>query len=736
MEMKAFRCIFVVLICSVPAIMPVATQANDTAETSVTWSRQIAPIFYKNCTSCHHPGGAGPFSLLQYQDALRHGLQIAAVTRSRYMPPWLPEPGYGDFVENRRLSDSDVMLIQKWVRSGMSPGSLQEAPAPPRYVSDWVLGKPDLILSMERPFVLNASGADIFRNFIFSYPLRQTHFIRAMEIRPGVPQVVHHANVLIDRTASFRHEHPHWEDGIPGMDITMDAGNTFDPEGHFLFWKPDTPALIEEPEMPWRLDPGNDLILNMHLKPSGKPETIVASIGLYFSKESASKKPMLLQLEDDHDLDIPAGKRDFIVQDDLTLPVDVNVLGIYPHAHYLGKKLEGWAVLPDGRKKWLIRISDWDIDRQSVYRYRKPVFLPKATVLHMRYLYDNSAENVHNPNSPPVRVRAGNRSVDEMAHLWIQVLPANASPGTDPRLLLEEAWMKHRLQKEPADIVALYNLASALVALREYGQATSAYRRLLVIEPDSVRTLNGLGTALENDGNREEAMKVYRQAVAADPKACDARFNLGTLELKSVQLADAERQFLEDIHDCPEDATAYSGLGVALAGEGHLDSARDQFRHALALNPQEFTALYQLGEMAIESGKPMEAAVLLSDAVKQHPDDLDAREHLALAYAQSNRLEDALTQLRVAAAFAPSNADLHALLSQVLSEAGQLQQAIKEQNIALHLRPDDVDGWNNLGVLEARTGRSIAARSDFLRALQLAPDDPQARSNLTHLPAH
>ncbi len=203
----------------------------------------------------------------------------------------------------------------------------------------------------------------------------------------------------------------------------MPSGDSFDPDSHFLFWKPDTPALVEAEGMPWRLDAGNDLILNMHLKPTGKAEMVDATIGLYFTDKPPTAHPMLLQLEHDSALDIPANDANFVIEDQLKLPVDVQVLGVYPHAHYLGKQMEGYAILPDGTKKWLVMIRDWDIDRQSVYRFAAPLYLPAGTELHMRYTYDNSAANVRNPNSPPIRVRAGNRSVDEMGHLWLQVLP-------------------------------------------------------------------------------------------------------------------------------------------------------------------------------------------------------------------------------------------------------------------------------------------------------------------------
>jgi Flp pilus assembly protein TadD/mono/diheme cytochrome c family protein len=728
--------IMVIVTVALTIVVTMMKEHVVAAQSPVTWSGQIAPLVYGNCTTCHHPGGVGPFSLLTYPDARRWGPQMANVTSSRYMPPWLPEPGYGDFADERRLSSEQIALIAKWVAAGMPEGDASGAPPPPVYSKTWQYGTPDLILTVERPFALAASGTDVFRNFVLPYPLKQTHYIRAMEIRPGAPQIVHHANLLIDRTASFRRAHPvEWKDGVPGMELEVDSGNDFDPDSNFLFWKPDTPVLVEPEGMPWRLDPGNDLILNMHLKPSGKPEIASAQIGLYFTDQPPSKQPMLLQLEHDSALDIPPGARNFVVEDGLPLPVDVEVLGIYPHAHYLGKRMEAWAILPDQQKKSLILIPSWDIDRQSVYRYRKPVFLPKGSVVHMRYTYDNSSGNEHNPHHPPVRVKAGNRSEDEMAHLWLQVLPVN-TPGNspDPRLLLEEAWMRHWLTKDPDDIIPLYNLASALAGQGKYQEAIAAYRHALALHPGDERTLNELGAALENSGDWQQAQKTFMQDIAEHPETCNARFNLARFELKHDQASAAEQQFRTMLAQCPSDAGVHSGLGVALASEGHPGAAEAELRTALGIDPHDFTALYNLGDLALQAGQPKQAAELLEAAVKQRPKDVDAREQLADAYALSGRVGDAVIQLREAIALSPDNPDLHALLSQALASTGQLQEAIAERKAALHLRANDPDDWNNLGVLEARAGRVAEAREDFRHALQLAPDHVQARANLEHLP--
>src|SRR5579883_1665760 len=705
------------------------------ADAPVTYSRQIAPILYKNCTTCHHPGGSGPFSLMTYDDARHWGQQVMQATQSRDMPPWLPEPGYGNFADNRRLSDADLRLIQQWVKTGMAQGDLADVPAPPHYETTWQLGKPDLVLKVERPYTLAASGTDVFRNFVLPYPLKQTHYIRALEIRPGAPQVVHHANLLIDRTASFRRAHPDdWRDGVPGMELEVDAGDAFDPDSHFLFWKPDTPVLLEPEGMPWRLDPGNDLILNMHLKPSGKPETVQAEIGFYFTNKPPVKQPMLLQLEDDAALDIPPGARNFVVQDELKLPVDVEVLGVYPHAHYLGKDLQGYAILPSGEKKWLIWIRAWDIDHQSVYRYREPVFLPKGTVLHMRYTYDNSRDNEHNPSNPPVRVRAGNRSVDEMGHLWLQVLPVHQPDNApDPRYLLEQAWMESKLRKNPRDTIALFNLAGAYMGEGKNQEAIATYQRAETADPKDARVLTASGAAFEKTGNWQQAREAYEKAIALDGEQTNPRFDLARLELNHGNPERAEEQFRAVLQQNPEDAGAHSGLGLALLKEQNADAAQAEFQRALALNPQNAVALDGSAQLAIASGEPVRAASLLESAVKQDDKDAEMREHLAMAYAQLGRFGDALTQLKAAAEITPDDPSIHALLSQVLDTTGQLNEAIAEQQKALHLDASDADGWNNLGVLEARAGKTAEARADFEHALRLKPDHAQARANLNHL---
>lgn len=712
----------------------IGTQVQAAAA-PITYSHQIAPILYANCTSCHHTGGAGPFSLTTYADAQRRGQQILTVTQSRYMPPWLPEPGHGDFADNRRLSDRDRELLRAWITAGMPQGDLADAPAPPNYSSEWELGKPDLVLEMPKAFTTPASGTDVFENFVLPFPLSQTKYIRAMEIKPGIgantASVIHHANVVLDRTGSYRKQHPStWQSGIPGMELIVDAGSTFDPDSHFLFWKPDSPALEEPKGLEWHLDPGDDLILNMHMKPTGKPETIRAQIALYFRDTPPERHPMLLQLEDDRSIDIPAGTSAFSIEDELKLPIAVTALGVYPHAHYLGRQMEAWATLPDGSRKWLVMIRDWDIDRQSVYRYRTPVALPAGTVLHMHYVYDNSTANVRNPHQPPIRVKAGNKSEDEMGHLWLEVLPVTQTiSGNDSRLLLEQAWMKNRLRKDSGDPVALYNLAAATNELGQFESAQALYRQILDRNPKDVRTLTGLGATLDQAGKWQEAAKTFQQAIEINPDQNDARYDLASLQLAHEQYDQSVENFRYLVERDAKDAAASSGLGTALMGQGHAEAARTAFNAALALDPKNRASLENLGLLDMQEGKPTDAVSQLQAAIALE-DRADTRRELAIALAQSGQLPEAEIQVRAAILLDPKDAASHSLLSQFESLLGRPETAMEEQKKALAITPNDPDGWNNLGVLYARAKDVPHAREAFQHALAINPQHAEALANL------
>jgi Flp pilus assembly protein TadD len=412
------------------------------------------------------------------------------------------------------------------------------------------------------------------------------------------------------------------------MDLTL-ASNRFEPDSHFLFWKPGTPALVERSDMPWRLDPGTDLILNMHLQPSGRSEPIQPAVGLYFSDAPATRVPMLLQLEHDGALDIPAGDAHFEVTDELVLPVPVQVLGLYPHAHYLGKIVEGIAKLPDGSTQWLIRIPDWDMRWQGVYQLADPLSLPKGTVLSMRWIFDNSSSNSRNPHTPPDRVRGGNRATDEMAHLWVQVLPEH----NEDRLTLQEALMRARLAKYPGDFVALANLGSVLESQGRLDGAIASLRQAVSARPDSAVIRNTLATALRAANRPAEALTEFERAVQIDPAYLDAEYNLGTTLLALNRPAEALPHFRRVAAARPDDAAALADLGAAYAMLKRFDQAATALEASLRINPGNAQAHYNLGLIAASRRDMPRAVREFEQAARIDPSNQDTATALAEARA-------------------------------------------------------------------------------------------------------
>jgi Flp pilus assembly protein TadD/mono/diheme cytochrome c family protein len=578
-------------------------QGSASAQQQVTFNRDIAPIFFHSCASCHRPGEAAPFSLLTYTDAKTHAHQIAAVTQRRIMPPWLPEPGDLQFADDLRLTDEQIARIQAWVDQGAVEGNPSDLPPKPQFAEGWQLGQPDVIVKAQKPYLLPAGGSDTYWNFVFRTPVDRTRWLKAIEIRPGDKRLVHHANVLVDRAQNGRHLEKEPGAGFGGMELIIES-EVFDPDSHFLFWKPGSAPFVEPDNMALRLDKDTDLVLNTHLQPSGRRETLQPVLGLYFTDTPATRHPILIQMENDGMLDIPPGEKNFLVSDDFTLPVDVDVLAIYPHAHYLGKDLQAIATLPDGTTKELIHIGAWDLNWQAVYRYTQPVTLPKGTTISMRFTYDNSSDNVRNPHHPPERVVAGNRASDEMAHLWLQVLPKDSSGVADPRVLIQEAMARHNLEKNPADFEGHYNLAALLQMKGDLPESVDQFAQAVRLRPDDPTANNALGAVLLASGRIDQCLPYFVAALNARPDYFDAHYNLGNALASQGDFAQALVHFRAAVRLRPDDANAEANLGSALAETGNLKEARLHYERALKINPNHELARENLRQLDNDAAEP------------------------------------------------------------------------------------------------------------------------------------
>jgi len=430
---------------------PVNRTNPDKAKAAPSFTSSIAPIVFDKCTSCHRPGEAAPFALMNYADVKKHAPEIAAVTKSHVMPPWKAD-GDCAFRDDRRLTDAQIDIIQRWVTNGMPEGRAADMPRLPKFASGWPLGEPDLVVKMPKPYTVRAEGPDIYRTFVLPTNLPKDTWISAIDFRPGARSVVHHSLFFYDNSGQPRQRDG--QDGQPGFNggmgggargglALLTGGRGGGGSGSLGGWALGAQPSFMPEGLAYFLPKNADLLLSTHFHPSGKVEQEQSMVGLYFAKKAPEREftgvqmpPLFGALSG---LDIPAGTKTYTIEDDYTLPADAKAFGVSGHAHYIAKEMKMTALLPDGKMKTLLWIPDWDFSWQGQYMYQDYVALPKGTKLHTVIRYDNSAENPRNPTSPPKRVRWGEQSTDEMGSVSLRIVAANESDLT----ILQDDYIKH-----------------------------------------------------------------------------------------------------------------------------------------------------------------------------------------------------------------------------------------------------------------------------------------------------
>jgi tetratricopeptide (TPR) repeat protein len=634
------------------------------AQAQPTFTRDIAPIISSRCATCHQPGEIGPFSLLTYDDVRRHAAQIATVTARRIMPPWKPVQGKGDFQNERRLTDAELRTLQQWIaagapegdaagRSPLAPGGVEgrpvqgERPARDR----WQLGTPDLVVRMPAEYTVPADGGDVFRTFVIPIPVTGPRYVRAIEFHPGNARVVHHANLGVDRTRSSRQLDA--RDPEPGYSGSMERDARY-PEGQLLGWTPGQAAHPAPDGTQWRLEPGSDLVVQLHLQPTGKIEHVGVTVGFFFTDTPPVRAPAGLRLGSET-IDIPAGATEYIVADSYRLPVDIEVVAVQPHAHNLARTMEATAELPDGTTRWLIAIDDWDFRWQDVYRYAVPFVLPKGTRISIRYTYDNSSGNPRNPHQPPARVIWGQNTSDEMGDFWMQVIARAAAD--EPILSADFRRKAHAedlaaytklLKGDPENPLRHDAVADLHLDAGELEDAIAEYRESLRLNRESAPTHYNLGYALSARGRRDEAIAEFEEALRIDPEYAQAHNNLGAL----LQIAGRADLALEHYRRAttirPDNVEAHANLGQLLSIRGRRAEAAVQFSQALALNADTVQALAGLAWIRATATDPSlrdaaEAVRLAERAgVLTRHQDVTAMDALAAAYAEAGRFDEAV----------------------------------------------------------------------------------------------
>jgi mono/diheme cytochrome c family protein len=376
----------------------------------VTFSRDIAPILQANCQECHRPGGTAPFSLVTYEQVKPMAPLIQAVTASRFMPPWRAAPGYGEFQNERRLAEAEIETIGRWVEAGTPEGDPKDLPPPRQFPYGWTHGTPDLVLQSPEPFRVPAAGRDIYRNFVLPFYSEEDQWVTAVDIVPDNPEVVHHVILYLDPAGTSLAKDR--AQGGPGFTVFgTDAG--FSPAIWMIGWTPGAapPPLPEGTA--WKIPARTYVVMQVHYHPHGTVAMDQTRVGLHFAKGPVEKR-VRTAFVGNVQFRIPAGSPRYRVRADLELPRDITLLALWPHMHQLGAEMKIAARPPGGSEQPLVWVPNWDFQWQLTYVLKEPLKLPRRTRLSLDSYYDNSADNPHNPNSPPKPVGYGPQTTDEM----------------------------------------------------------------------------------------------------------------------------------------------------------------------------------------------------------------------------------------------------------------------------------------------------------------------------------
>jgi peroxiredoxin len=383
-------------------------QADEKSE--VTYSKQIVRLFNKHCVLCHREKQIAPFALTTYEDAAGWAEMIAEVVYQQRMPPWHADSRYGHFANDARLTDEERQLIARWVKAGAPKGDEADLPEPPKFTDGWMIPQPDQVVYMEKPFTVKAEGTVEYQNFMVDPGWEEDKWVTAMEPRPGNPAVVHH---IVMYVVPPRGVSKYFSVNLPKTQLDWFA--SFAPGLR--------PPVL--PEGTARFIPARSkLIFQMHYTPNGTEQVDRSYVGVKFADPKTVKREVAVQHAGTHDFLIPPREDNHEVESWYTFEHDSLLWSVSPHMHLRGKDFLYTLIYPDGREEIVLNVPQYDFGWQTTYTLAEPKRVPKGSQMHCIAHYDNSENNLNNPD-PSIEVRYGPQTWEEMMYGWFEICLAD-----------------------------------------------------------------------------------------------------------------------------------------------------------------------------------------------------------------------------------------------------------------------------------------------------------------------
>ncbi len=394
------------------------------AKADVTYTKHIAAVFNQNCVYCHREGQIAPFSLTSYEDAAGWAEMIREVVQEQRMPPWHADPKIGHFSNDARLSDSDKELIYKWVEAGAPEGDPKDLPAAPQFAEGWKIPSPDAVVYMaDKPWDVPAEGTVEYQRFVVDPGWTEDKWVKAMECVPGNPSVVHHIIVYLVP---------------PGVTPSGQAGRL---RTNWLgAFAPGLRPQVLEDGLARYVQKGTKLLFEMHYTPNGTAQKDRSYVGFKFADPKTVKKEVAVQNAGNFTFKIPPNDPNYEVESEFVFRQKALLLSISPHMHVRGKDFRYELIYPDGKKETLLWVPRYDFGWQTTYQLAEPRVLPKGTKMHCVAHFDNSADNMANPD-PTKEVTWGEQTWEEMMFGWFEMSFADqdlTQPATASALRVKE----------------------------------------------------------------------------------------------------------------------------------------------------------------------------------------------------------------------------------------------------------------------------------------------------------